>query len=511
MSSPMIPTKLAMSVAAHERLPAVVTHTGTTTTYGQWWEVVLSWAAVLRERVPVRGRVTILLDRSLEAVVVMAACLLAGRPYVPVDPRTPTERLRRILADCQAEVLISHPRGLDRVSGELPPQQRPAVLLDATTDPPAAHSAPAEPGAGPDDDASIIYTSGSTGVPKGVRISHRNLAAFVDWAVPAFALGPDDRLPVLSPLYFDIAVLDVFGGLTSGATLHPVEERMLLFPSALRTFLAETRITVAYAVPSLYAGLLLDGGLRAGDLPSLRCLLYAGEEFHVPLLRRLHKLLPAAELHNLYGPVETNVVASHRVSEADLMADHVPVGTPASGAAIVLWDDDRGKVAQGETGEIVVAGPTVSPGYLNNPERTAASRFTVPGDGRSFFRTGDFGMLRQDGSLLLHGRGDHMIKSQGVRIEPGDVEAALLQHPEVNRAVAFAVPDGRSSHILHAAVMLQDGAQAEERQLRGWCAGQLPASMVPSRVSVVGEIPLTSTGKVDRRTLTKRLSGDWRA
>jgi amino acid adenylation domain-containing protein len=346
--------------------------------------------------------------------------------------------------------------------------------------------------------AYVLYTSGSTGVPKGVMISRTNAGYFVDWAATAFPLRPNDHVAQHAPLHFDLPVYDVFVALVSGACLHLMDERTVLFPAAAYRFLREREITAIYAVPSALNSILQRSALRDDGLPSLRQLLYAGEEYHVPQLRALIAALPAAaRVANLYGPVETNVVTWTDVTPDLLAGQRIPIGRAVPGTDVrVLGDDGVARSTDAE-GELIVAGPSVSPGYLNDPERTAAARVRV--NGYRYYRTGDYARIDATGLIHFQGRRDGMVKTRGFRVELGDVESAILMHPLVVAAAVLPVPHPEFGTVLAAHVVL--GGDLTPAALRNWLTAQVPAYMVPATVTVHDELPTTSTGKIARAQL----------
>lgn len=471
-------------------------------TYGACARWSLALAHVLAAELPAGSRVGFVLPKGSEAIVTMLACLMAGVPYVPIDVSAPPERQARTATGLRGLIAGDGVWESWHATGAAAP--RPALRLgpedvralrEATGV--VADRPPRE--SGPETLAYVLFTSGSTGTPKGVAITHGNAAHFVDWAVRRFAIGPGDRLAVHAPLHFDLPVLDVFGALAAGATVCPVDERTVLFPHALKRFLVERRISVLYAVPSAWVALLDRGAPAPGELP-LRLALYAGEEMHVPQLARLVAAVPMARVFNLYGPVETNVVTAHEVTEGDLRREHVPIGLPVDDAEIWLRDDD-GAVVTGATGvgEVCVAGPQVSPGYLDGdvavPRRVAFRGET--GEPR-WYPTGDYARWSPEGELVFAGRRDGLVKTRGFRVELGDVEVALLRHEQVARAVVYPVEDPRHGKLLHAAVVLHGSGPADPGVLVAWCRSVLPPYMVPAHVEVVDDLRYTSTGKVDR-------------
>jgi amino acid adenylation domain-containing protein len=349
------------------------------------------------------------------------------------------------------------------------------------------------------DTAYVLYTSGSTGHPKGVVISRASLEYFVGWAARALPLSPADQIAQYAPLHFDLPVYDLFVGLTAGACLHLVDRVTAMLPAAVYRLLAARRVSVLYAVPSALNALMRSAGMAAGGLPSLRRVMFAGEAFHMPQLRRLRGALPrSARLFNLYGPIETNVVTWHEVDDQDLAGDEVPIGVPLPGTGIRLWGGGAMLDLRPQAeGEIVVSGPAVSPGYLGDPVRTARTRLAAA-SGETFYRTGDHARVDGHGRLIFRGRKDDMVKIRGSRVELGEVEAVLTAHPEVAEAlVRVRGPDHETA--LHASVVLMERSAATGPLLRQWLAQRLPAYMVPRAVEVLPRLPVTSTGKLTRQ------------
>jgi amino acid adenylation domain-containing protein len=469
-------------------------------TYGECAAWALALADALARELPAGSRVGLVLPKGPEAIVTMLACLMAGVAYVPLDASAPPERqLRATRVGLQALVADDAVWGRWRATGL--PLPRLALRLDRAAVRAlrggAGVARPPRAAAG-DDLAYVLSTSGSTGTPKGVAITHLNAAHFVDWAVRRFELTPADRLAVHAPLHFDLPVLDVYAGLAAGAAVCPIDERTVLFPRAVTRFLAERRISVLYAVPSAYVALLERGGLAPGE-HDLRLLLYAGEELHVPQLARLVAAAPGARVFNLYGPIETNVVTAHEVAADDLRREHVPIGRAIDGIDVILRDGDDAVVSRaGALGEICVAGPQLSPGYL---EGGAPVSRRVSVDGRDWYPTGDHARWSEDGELVFAGRRDGLVKTRGFRVEVGDVEAALLRHEGVSQAVVYPVEDRHRATLLHAVVVTSGATPADPRELAAWCRRLLPGYMVPAHIEALDELHYTATGKVDRNAL----------
>ncbi|HEU5381199.1 MAG TPA: AMP-binding protein, partial [Ktedonobacteraceae bacterium] len=354
--------------------------------------------------------------------------------------------------------------------------------------------------------AYLLYTSGSTGVPKGVMITHGNARAFVEWASATFDLTPDDHVAVHASLHFDLPVFDVYVGLAKGATLYLIDENTALFPEAFYLFLRDQAITVLYAVPSALIILTLRSSIRHQELQNLRYLLYAGEEYPPNHLRTLLDRLPNARIFNLYGPVETNVITQFEVKLEHLDLPHIPIGYPLFNTSLLLLDDNQQIVEEGE-GEIVVSGPGVTPGYLNQPEQTQKAFCTVQvaEQTRTCYRTGDFAYRDHSGLLHFRGRRDSLIKTRGFRVELGDVEAALLRLPGVAEAAVVALPHPVYTNLMYAFVALQEALQVSESVILQGIREQLPSYMCPYQVFFRTQLPRTSTGTIARRPLQDEL------
>ncbi|MFI6402039.1 amino acid adenylation domain-containing protein [Streptomyces sp. NPDC050548] len=458
-------------------------------------------------------RVGLFLDKSAEAIAGLYGVLKAGACYVPLDPQAPAARLRMIAEDCALSALltgrrrnastapddIAHPKGLIDLGGDL--------RAGDTRDAGASCDVP-ETVVGPDDLAYILYTSGSTGRPKGVTLTHGNGLAFVRWAADEFRLAPDDRLSSHAPLHFDLSVLDVFGAAAGAAALVLVPPQASVFPVQLARFIRELELTVWYSVPSVLSLLLRHGEMGENPFPDLRLVLFAGEVFPTPHLRRLMTVLPRARMVNLYGPTETNVCTWHEVTRPPETDAPVPIGRALPGTETVAVTGDGRPAAPGETGELLVGGPTVMRGYWNDPERT--DRVLVPsplapagGDRPRVYRTGDLVTVGADGAYTFVGRRDHQVKTRGYRVELAEIEAALHTHPAVVECAVVAVPDELVTNRLVACLVATE--EIDAREVARVCRSRLPRYMIPDRFEFFDRLPRTSTDKTDRRALLEQL------
>ncbi|MFF2385718.1 amino acid adenylation domain-containing protein [Streptomyces sp. NPDC058108] len=475
---------------------------------------------------PLAGRrVGVWLNKSVEAVAALHAVLRCGAAYVPIDPTAPPRRAAAVLADSGASWLITTPERARSLRSCAPGVADGLAVLfvgaddvgdlatgdGATWEEAATRYAGAPPvwvPITPDDTAYLLYTSGSTGTPKGVVLTHAAARAFVDWAADEFALTSGDVLASHAPFHFDLSILDLFGAVARAGSVALVPESHQGLGRALVRFVTEQEVSVWYSVPTALRRMAEAPG---GELAKsrLRVVAFAGEEYPTRHLRALHGALPAdTALYNLYGPTETNVCTFHRLGPDDLAEDSPPtppIGRPCPYATVFLRGPDGAALPQtGEqAGELCVAGTSLMRGYWNDAEKTAAA--FVEHDGRRFHRTGDLVRRRADGLLVFAGREDTMVKVRGHRIELREIEAVLDGRSDVADAVCVITKDPEGGDRLAAFVTAAPGITPDPRELRRHCRDFLPGYMIPEHVEVVPALDYTSTGKVDRRSLTARV------
>ncbi|WP_432074135.1 amino acid adenylation domain-containing protein [Streptomyces wuyuanensis] len=440
-------------------------------------------ARLLAERGAAPERcVAVVLPRSEALVVTLLAVLKTGASYLPVDPGYPAERIQYLLEDARPALVLTedHP-----VFEEVP-------AGDAFT---------AGPGTClPEHPAYVIYTSGSTGAPKGVVVSHASIVNRLAWMQDRYRLDETDRVLQKTPAGFDVSVWEFFWPLLNGATLVVARPGGHQDPAYLAGLMREQRITTAHFVPSMLAVFAAEPA--AAQLPDLRRLISSGEALPAELAARAHATIGAG-LHNLYGPTEAAVDVTSWEYRNEPGALSVPIGSPVWNTALYVLDSALRPVPPGVAGELYIAGAQLARGYLHRPALTA-ERFVACPFGRAgerMYRTGDVVAWRADGHLDFLGRGDDQVKVRGFRVEPAEIEAALVRHDGVGHAVVVPRADASGDTRLFAYVVPSGAERPQPAALRDFLGDLLPEHLIPSAFLVLDELPVTPNGKLDRRAL----------
>ena len=475
--------------------------------YGDLRQAALEWAAQLAADAP--HPVLVYGHKESELLAAFWGCALAGRPYVPVDVSLPPARITRIAAIASVRTAIAAtalPAELtEQLAGKgvriLP--GTPAPVRTRTPEPPA-----------PSPLAYIIFTSGSSGDPKGVPILWEALEHFTDWLLSLSRPRPGQEVVLnQAPFSFDLSVMDLFLALRSGGSLWSLTRQDIADPRRLFANLAGSGLTIWVSTPSFARFCLAEPSFGANMLPDLRQMLFCGEALPPGVARALLSRFPQAELWNTYGPTEATVAVTGLQITPALAAEDtpLPIGYPAPGMRVWVARPDGQPLGETERGEILIAGPQLSPGYLQDADgRPGPGGFiTLPAGmgGGPAYRTGDAGHMR-DGRLYCDGRLDRQVKLRGYRLELEEIEEQLRRLPLVADAAVVPVwRDGAADHLV--AFVVPAGAMPAEaeaaRRIRSELAVQLPAYAVPRLVRLVAALPLTANGKVDRRALEAKL------
>ncbi|MFL5542842.1 MAG: non-ribosomal peptide synthetase [Longimicrobiaceae bacterium] len=479
---------------------------GTTFTYAELNAHAAALARALRAAGVAPGSVVgLCTERSVEMVVGILGVLKAGSAYLPLDPAHPADRLGFMLRDARPRAILTQPH----LAARLPAFSGPVLMVDGSGQPPAGGAAEAEPAApGGERLAYVMYTSGSTGAPKAVMIPHRGIWNCIRHLSTAWPLDETDAVLFKTPFTFDPSLEEIFHALWCGARLVIGDPEAHRDPAHVVETVVRHRITATQLVPSLLEAMLEQPGVEA--CTSLRVVFSGGEALRADLARRAAVRLPEMAVVNGYGPTEVSVEITLWHYRGDEAGPLVPIGRPIANTRIYLLDDHLHLVPVGVAGELYAGGLGVGHGYLGRPALTA-ERFVPdpfsPVPGARMYRTGDLARYGADGTIEFIGRVDFQVKVHGVRIEPGEIEAALREHPAVREAVVVAHGAGRSPARLAAYVVPAAGAAPNAGELRAFLLERLPAPMVPGVFVALDALPRTSTGKLDRQALPEPGAG----
>ncbi|WP_217558585.1 non-ribosomal peptide synthetase [Paenibacillus sp. GbtcB18] len=479
-------------------------------TYGELNDRAERMAAVLRGKgVAVETIVPIAAQRSLSMMIAIMAVLKAGGAYLPIDPEHPPERIRGILEDSGARLLLVGAKWIHT----LPAFKEETLDLDALAAaavselPKGEEEADLSPQVGPEHLAYVIYTSGSTGKPKGVMVDHRAVINRLNWMQTAYPLNERDVILQKTPITFDVSVWELFWWSIAGASLYLLEPGGEKEPSVMLRAIEEQAVTVMHFVPSMLGVFLpyaSDSG-RGSELCSLRYVFASGEALKPAHVAGFYSLIERgggqARLVNLYGPTEATVDVSY-YDCPDAGAGTIPIGKPIHNIRLHIVDERMRPQPIGVSGELCIAGAGLARGYRNRPDLTEQSFVPNPfAAGEKLYRTGDLARWLPDGNIEYLGRFDHQVKLRGLRIECGEIEHALLLQAEVRDALVTAVTDHTGEPALCAYIVTADGEAPEEASLRSALKELLPEYMIPSYFVAMEAFPLSPSGKADRSRL----------
>ncbi|WP_061148966.1 non-ribosomal peptide synthetase, partial [Caballeronia arvi] len=436
-------------------------------------------------------RVALCVERGIGMVVSLLAILKAGAAYVPLDPAYPGERLSHILTDSTPKLLLADAAGREALgdTGALSVLD-PDASFDGSQDDPHTSVAPHHL-------AYVLFTSGSTGKPKGVMVEHREMLNFLCSMRDITSMRAADKLLAVTTIAFDIAGLELYLPLSTGACIVLARRSDAADPVALQSLIAEHGISFMQATPATWR-MLLDTQWTGNAQLTALC---GGEALSAGLATRLGEKVKA--LWNLYGPTETTVWSScYRTGIAAEMSSTVSVGRPIANTRMYLLDAQYQLVPPGAVGELYIGGAGVARGYLNRPDLTAERFIDDPfvADAR-MYRTGDIARYRPDGNIEFLGRNDHQVKIRGFRIELGEIEAQIASHPAVREAVVIARARHEGTQDQQLIAYVTGIEEIDTDALREHLNSRLPDYMVPSAFVVLDALPLTPNGKLDRRTL----------
>lgn len=499
--------RLRRTHAAHGGRPAIL-HGDAAISYDELFDRAGTLAAFFRARLPQAAPVGIFCQGNPTSLIAILAAVLAGCPYVPLNPKFPADRLRSIVEAAGLAAVACDGQTAKRVAEFADAMQAPRLVvaqdaadaLGFTCDGASLpRGAPPETVSAPDATAYMMFTSGTTGTPKGVRVLNRNLCAYLDGIRDLTSLTPEDRCSHFFDLSFDLSVHDIFVTWEAGAALALIPPSQTM---DIVGFVNSARLTTWFSVPSTAAFAARLGQLTPGAMPTLRLGIFCGEPLPVKLAQDWLVAAPNAACWNIYGPTEATIAFTAYEVKRDTDfggLTTVPLGRPLPGQQVRFEP-----VKDGEPGatELLLGGSQVTPGYINNPEQLASKFFDE--DGVRWYRTGDVAEDSTAHGVLFLGRVDDQVKINGYRVELMEIEAVLRDASGSAQVAAIAwasKPDAQADQI----IAFICGATADDAAVKAHCRDKLPAYMVPRKFVAIDAMPVTTSGKVDRKALRAKL------
>ncbi|CAM3051870.1 D-alanine--poly(phosphoribitol) ligase subunit DltA [Lactiplantibacillus plajomi] len=457
--------------------------------------------------IPAKTPVIVFGGQTFEMIATFLGVVKSGRAYIPIDTHSPNERLTMIneIAKPAAAIAVADlPVGVGTTPVITPDQ------LTAIFNQPVAYRA--DHAVSGDDDYYIIFTSGTTGLPKGVEISHDNLLSYVNWMQGAdFGLPMHPNALSQPPYSFDLSVMDLYPTLTMGGTLYALPKAVTDDFKQLFAALPTLPINVWVSTPSFMDICLLEPKFDAEHLPHLTHFLFCGEELTHKTAATLKQRFPQARIFNTYGPTETCVAVTQIEITDDALTtyDRLPIGYAKADTRMLVVDENGQPVANGTEGELIISGPSVSKGYLHNPDKTAKAFFEL--DGQPAYHSGDIGTMDDDGLFRYRGRVDFQIKMHGYRIELEEVDHFLSQQRYIEQAVA--VPKYNKEHkvtqMIAYVVPKQNDFESDfalTTAIKKDLQGMMMEYMIPQRFVYQESLPLTPNGKIDVKSIIKEVN-----
>lgn len=490
-----------------------VEHEGLSITYAELDDQANRLARVLLKAGAGPDRlIAIYLPRSLGMIVAVLAVLKAGAAYLPIDPTMPDERLNLILREAMPCALINSDKTARTAS--LTAETTVINLDEALTDPDNSRGPELPVKSELHHLAYVIYTSGSSGKPKGVLIEHRSLVHYAVTAVWQFQVKAADRMLQFASLGFDASAEEIFTCLLAGATLVLRIDAMIKSPDSFLACCKEWRLTILDLPTAYWTHLMTAMSKKKKGFPrEIRLVLIGGERVTPEALAEWYESAHHPTLWNTYGPTEATIVSAWcdlTVPTGDARGE-VPVGRPIPGVCAYIVDSRLQPVPMGGAGELLIGGLGLSRGYLRRPELTFQKFVEIKFSNHPrlrLYRTGDRFKYRADGNLEYLGRLDDQVKIRGNRVEPGEIESLLATHPEVAECAVVPRKENADAIFLACFFVPKDGLLSAEL-LREWLRQRLPEYLIPARFSSISRLPLTQSGKIDRRNLQERINVPW--
>ncbi len=447
--------------------------------------------------------VAVVMEKGWEQIVAVLGILAAGAAYVPIDPGLPEERLLYLLENSQAEIVLTQSWLNENLNF---PESIQIIYVDTLRrDISCLYNTPSL-SLSPDDLAYVIYTSGSTGLPKGVMITHRNVVNVVVSTNQRFNVSSQDRILALTSLNHDLSVYDIFGLLSAGGTIVLPDAATLKDPHHWVELMEREGVTLWNSVPTMMEMLVDTLETTSRNLPeSLRVVIMGGDWLPISLPGRIKTLAhdsEALKILSIGGPTETTIWnIGYLIEEVEPTCPSIPYGQPMANSKYYIFNQALEDCPVWVAGEMYCAGVQLAKGYWRNQEKTAINFITHPSTGDRLYRTGDLGRYLPDGNIEFLGRVDFQLKIRGYRIEAGEIEAALVQHPDIRSAVLTANNNENHKESLIAYVVTEDKIIPNTEEVRQFLSEKLPEYMLPSGFIFLDALPLSANGKVNRLAL----------
>jgi len=440
-----------------------------------------------------------------EMIVSFLGVVKSGHPYIPVDSSFPLERIEQIIQNSNACLVID-------VTSSLLDCKDTSIMNSSTWHEAITrnqgNSLPSSYYVYGDDTFYIIYTSGSTGNPKGVQIPYSSLESFTNWAVHDFSLSSSQHFLNQAPFSFDLSVMDLYPSLVTGGTLFALSKELMIHPKKMFDYIQSSSLHIWTSTPSFMEYCLAEPSFSSKHFPSLHTFLFCGEVLSVSTVQLLKSRFPSARIFNTYGPTEATVaVTSIEVTEKLLSTyDVLPIGTCKKDCEIRIVKDDGTLASPGEKGEMVILGPSVGKGYLNEEEKNKHSFPSI--DGKNAYKTGDAGYIK-DHFLFYGGRMDLQVKVNGYRMEIEEIEHHLRAVHYVKSASVLPVfKEGKCDHLVAVFVAANHLFEKEFQlisAIKKEMATYVPTYMIPRKFIQKQQLPITQNGKIDRKLLTQEV------
>lgn len=450
--------------------------------------------------------IAVCLERSFEQIIVILGILKAGAAYVPIEPSHSIERIKLILSNAKPCFAIVNTVTKDLLEGVRIVNldvDNPIIKQQKNYNPEINKNAVSL--------AYVIFTSGTTGIPNGVCVTHSNLLKLIEATELVYDFGSDDTWTLFHSYAFDFSVWEIWGALAFGGKLIIVPYFVCRTPKDFYSLLLKERVTILNQTPSAFYQLLqCDEGQDKKLQDTLRMIIFGGEAVDIKMLKPWFEKYGDANpaIYNMYGITEVTIHATyHRFTSEDCKKNNNTIGIPLPFYQIYLLDEQGCEVQQGEKGEICIVGDCVAQGYLNNPVQTEKKfvPFNKDGNQKVLYKSGDVGYVADDGNLMYVGRLDNQIKIRGFRIELGEIEARLNQQEEIYLSFVTSKNDANNNKTICAFIQLKKDSSLTKKDIRIRLKKLLPDYMIPSKLELVTEIPLTINGKVDKQKLLQNL------